>query len=51
MISEYDAPYDFVCVWEKKRKDGMGSCKEGGNQKTKIEKVFVHKSQLKSFKF
>lgn len=51
MISEYDAPCDFVCVWEKKRKDGMGTCKEGGNQKTKVEKVFVHKSQLKSFKF
>ena len=51
MISEYDAPSDFICIWEKQRKDGMGTTKAGGTQKTKIEKVFVHKSQLCDFKF
>ena len=50
MISEYTAPNDFVCIWEKTRKDGMGTTKVGGVQNTKIERVFVHKSQMRKFK-
>lgn len=50
MVSEYTAPYDFVCVWEKNRKDGMGTCRRGCIQNTKTEKLFVHKSQVKNFK-
>ena len=49
MVSEYNAPSDFICIWEKTRKDGMGTTKTGGMQKTKIEKVFIHKSQIHDF--
>ena len=51
MISEYNAPFDFVCVWQKTRKDGMGTVATGGTQKTKVEKVFIHRSQVKDFTF
>lgn len=45
LISEYDAPDDFVCIWKKEMQDGMGSNK---NNK-KVEKLFVHVSQLPIF--
>ena len=51
MVSEYTAPSDFICIWQKERKDGMGTTFSGGKQNTKIEKVFVHQSQIKNFKF
>lgn len=41
-ISEYDAPDDFECVWEMKKKDGLGR-KKGKKQNVKIEKLFVYK--------
>ena len=41
-ISEYEAPDDFKCVWQMKKKDGLGTYK-GKRQKTKIEKLFVYK--------
>jgi DNA adenine methylase len=40
-ISEYDAPGDFECVWEKEKKDGMSTTKSGEKQKTKVEKLFM----------
>lgn len=40
-ISEYSAPSDFKCVWSKKRKDGMGTYREGEKQSVKIEKLFT----------
>lgn len=51
MVSEYTAPPDFVCIWEKKRKDGMGTCSKGGTQNVKIERVFVHRSQARKFRY
>lgn len=43
-VSEYNAPYDFVCVWQKEIQSGLNvnSTKKG------IEKLFVHKSQVES---
>ena len=41
-VSEYEAPYDFKCIWEKSKKDGMGTTKAGGKQNTKTEKLFVY---------
>ena len=43
-ISEYNAPDDFVCVWQKEIQSGLNvnSTKKG------IEKLFVHKSQAES---
>lgn len=41
-ISEYNAPSDFVCVWIKQKKDGMGTTYYGNKQNTKIEKLFTY---------
>lgn len=41
-ISEYDAPCDFKCIWQKMKKDGMGTTKKGFSQNNKIEKLFVY---------
>ena len=38
--SEYNAPEDFVCVWEKEISTTIGGSKKD------IEKLFVHKDQL-----
>lgn len=40
-VSEYEAPDDFKCIWQKEKKDGMGSS-VNGISKTKIEKLFVY---------
>jgi len=41
-ISEYNAPDDFVCVWQKEIQSGLNvnSTKKG------VERLFVHESQL-----
>lgn len=41
-VSEYNAPPDFKCVWEKRRPDGMGTSKTGKRQKVKTEKLFIY---------
>ena len=41
-VSEYNAPDDFVCVWEQK----LRVCVKPGIGKQAIEKLFIHKSQL-----
>jgi DNA adenine methylase len=40
-VSEYRAPSDFKCIWQKEKKDGMGSSATGVS-KTKVEKLFVY---------
>ena len=42
-ISEYSAPDDFECLWEKKVNSNLG--KDTGFKKN-IERLFAHKSQL-----
>ena len=44
-VSEYTAPDDFKCIWEKKKKDGMATTKKGKKQNTKTEKLFVYKEK------
>lgn len=44
MMSEYSAPSDFICIWEKVMQDGMAS-----TNKDKVEKLFIHKSQACDF--
>ena len=51
MISEYTAPSDFICIWKKERKDGMGTTAEGEKQNIKVEKVFIHQSLITKFNF
>lgn len=46
LVSEYNAPEDFVCIWKQEMQDGMSSI----NNK-KVEKLFIHASQLPIFKF
>ena len=41
-ISEYKAPEDFECIWQK----GINS-NLGGASKTAVEKLFIHKTQKK----
>lgn len=41
-VSEYSAPDDFKCIWQMKKKDGMGTTKKGRKQNTKIEKLFIY---------
>lgn len=41
-VSEYNAPDDFICVWEQKLKVLV----KPGTDKQAIEKLFIHKSQL-----
>lgn len=38
-VSEYTAPDDFECIWEKSRKDGMSSSKK---KDIKVERLFVY---------
>ena len=40
-ISEYNAPDDFVCVWQKEIQSGLNT----NTTKKGIEKLFVHESQ------
>lgn len=43
-VSEYNAPDDFVCVWQQELKVSVA---RSGKQKTATEKLFIHESQLK----
>lgn len=45
-ISEYKAPEDFVCVWEKGMKSSLSSNGVCGGSKDSVERLFLHKSQL-----
>lgn len=47
MVSEYTAPEGWVCIWSKDMQDGMSA----DSTKRKKECIFVHKSQIKSFKY
>lgn len=40
-ISEYNAPDDFVCVWEKEIQSGLNT----NTTKKGVEKLFIHESQ------
>ena len=44
LISEYNAPEDFVCIWSKGVQDNMGN-----NTMSKNEKLFIHNSQVSQF--
>ena len=46
-ISEYQAPDDFVCVWEREVKSSLSANGKVGGNKKSIEKLFVHESQIK----
>ena len=43
LVSEYNVPDDFVCVWTIETKTGLRTTANG--RETRIEKLFVHESQ------
>jgi len=43
-ISEYNAPSDFICVWQKEIQSGLNT----NTTKKGVEKLFVHKSLVES---
>lgn len=45
-ISEYNAPDDFVCVWQQELKSSLSANGKSGGSKVSVEKLFVHRSQL-----
>lgn len=47
-VSEYEAPYDFKCIWSKYKSDGLGTTAEGKSQKLVCEKLFVYNKDLKT---
>jgi DNA adenine methylase len=40
-VSEYDAPEDFVCIWEKRVKSSLSANGKHGGNKESIEKLFA----------
>ena len=42
LVSEYEAPEDFKCIWSMNRKDGMGTTHFGVKQNVKTERLFVY---------
>ena len=44
LISEYNAPEDFICIWSSVVQDKMGT-----NNMNKSEKLFIHNSQASKF--
>ena len=46
LISEYHMPDDFVCIFEKAQKNGM----QRTNKEDKVERLFIHDSQLELYK-
>lgn len=44
LISEYNAPSDFICIWSRQVQDKMGK-----NTMSKNEKLFIHNSQTSKF--
>lgn len=44
LISEYNMPDDFKCIWEKELKTSLGSGVNKGSDKVRLEKLFIHKA-------
>lgn len=47
-ISEYTAPQDFIPIWAKEKKDGMGTTRSGEKQNNKTEKLFIYQPWRKN---
>lgn len=45
LISEYNMPSDFECIWEKKYKTSLGSGVNVGSNKDRVEKLFTYSKQ------
>jgi len=45
-VSEYKAPDDFVCVWEKRAKSSLSANGKSGGSKNSVEKLFRYKREI-----
>lgn len=45
LISEYNMPDDFKYIWEKELKTSLGSGVNKDSDKSRVERLFIHKSQ------
>lgn len=45
LISEYSMPDDFECIWQKELKTSLGSGVNVNSDRSRVEKLFIHKSQ------
>lgn len=46
LVSEYNAPDDFQCIWKKEHKTTLD---KNDNSKIRVEKLFIHKNQKIQF--
>ena len=44
-VSEYNAPVDFECVWQKEAKSSLSANSKSGGSKLSVEKLFRYKYQ------
>lgn len=44
LISEYNMPDDFECIWEKKLKNSLGSGVNKGSDKNRTERLYTYKN-------
>lgn len=48
LISEYDMPDDFECIWSKKIETSMNNNRNANDNKNKrVEKLFIYKGEIK----
>ncbi len=45
-VSEYNAPDDFICVWEQEVKSSLSANGKSGSSKKSVERLFVHETQV-----
>ena len=48
--SEYTAPDDFICIWEKEVKSSLSANGTSGGSKVSVEKLFVYNKQKTELK-
>lgn len=45
-VSEYNAPDDFVCVWEQEVKSSLSANGKSGSSKKSVERLFMHETRI-----
>jgi len=50
LISEYNMPSDFECIWQKEHKTSLGTGINVNSDKIRVEKLFIHKSRYLDIK-
>lgn len=48
LVSEYNAPNDFVCIWEKEVTTNINHCKNEKNKNDRIERLYIYETNYKN---